>query len=113
VQNVYAFWVTVVFGAHMLCVLLLQRFLPVKASHRAWAKLKAVCTIELVAGLRLKVPTFDDTKLLVACLLWPPACFVSDATDAQGMMISRLPEVLSWNTKTTKSEAWDSLLSAA
>ena len=78
----------------MLCVLLLQRFLPVKASRRAWAKLKAVCTIEPVAGLRLKVPTFDDIKLLAACMLWPPACFVSDATDAQGMMISRFPEVL-------------------
>ena len=33
---------------------------------------------------RLQVPRPDDVKLLLFCLLWPPSCFVSDATDKQG-----------------------------
>ena len=83
-QNVYSFWVVLVFGAHMLSTLLLLRFVPLKAGSRAWAKLKTICTIRLCDCLRLRVPRFDDAKLLAACMLWPPACFVSDATDAQG-----------------------------
>lgn len=85
-QNVYHFWVIAVFGAHMLCTVLLLRFLPVKASRRAWVKLKATCTIKLCRCLSLQIPNFADTKLLAACLLWPPVCFVSDATDAQGAL---------------------------
>ena len=83
-QNVYSFWVTLVFGAHMLSSLLLLHFIPLKACSRAWAKLKTSCTICLCDCVRLQVPVFDDAKLLAACMLWPPACFVSDATDAQG-----------------------------
>ena len=83
-QNVYSFWVVLVFGAHMLSTLLLLRFVPLKAGSRAWAKLKTICTIRLCDCIRLRVPRFDDAKLLAACMLWPPACFVSDATDAQG-----------------------------
>ena len=32
----------------------------------------------------MQVPRPDDVKLLLFCLLWPPSCFVSDATDKQG-----------------------------
>lgn len=32
----------------------------------------------------MHVPALDDMKLLVACLAWPPSCFVSDATDKSG-----------------------------
>ena len=62
---------------------MLLRFVPLKAGSRAWTKLKTMCTICLCDCLRLRVPTFDDAKLLAACMLWPPACFVSDATDAK------------------------------
>ena len=85
-QNVYQFWVVLVFGAHMLCVVLLLRFVPAKASKRAWAKLRATCAIRLCGCLSLRIPGFTDMSLLAACLLWPPACFVSDATDAQGLL---------------------------
>ena len=70
----------------MLATMLLLRFVPVKASRRACAKLKATCKIELCGCLSLRIPGFTDISLLAACLLWPPACFVSDATDAQGML---------------------------
>ena len=85
-QNVYQFWVVLVFGAHMVCIMLLLRFVPAKAPRRAWAKLRATCTIKLCGCLSLRVPGFTDMSLLAACLLWPPACFVSDATDAQGLL---------------------------
>lgn len=85
-QNVYRFWVILVFGAHMLATMLLLRFVPVKASKRACAKLKATCKIALCECLSLHLPGFTDISLLAGCLLWPPACFVSDATDAQGVL---------------------------
>ena len=85
-QNVYQFWVILVFGAHMLGTLLLLRFVPAKASKRAWAKLKFTCTLELCGCVSLRIPSFTDISLLAACLLWPPACFVSDATDLQGLL---------------------------
>ncbi len=69
----------------MLGTLLLLRFVPAKASRRAWAKLKFTHTWELCGCLSLRIPSFTDISLLAACLLWPPACFVSDATDMQGL----------------------------
>ena len=88
-QNVYGFWIILVFGAHMLCTVLLQGLLPLQASRRFWAKLMTTRSIRLCC-CTLRVPAFNDTGLLAACLLWPPACFVSDATDAHGVRRSPL-----------------------
>eukprot|EP00803_Ostreobium_quekettii_P000112 evm.model.scf_716.10 EVM.evm.TU.scf_716.10 scf_716:56808-58130(-) len=35
-------------------------------------------------GTNLPVPTFDNTKLLIARSAWPPSCYVGDATDKEG-----------------------------
>ena len=85
-QNVYQFWVILVFGAHALGTVALLCLVPAKASRRAWAKLTAMGTFELCGGLRLRGPGVMDTSLRAACMLWPPGCFVSDATDAQGRL---------------------------
>jgi hypothetical protein len=34
--------------------------------------------------VRLRLPALNDAKLLLAALVWPPSCFVSDATAKTG-----------------------------
>lgn len=35
-------------------------------------------------GIKLRLPALNDAKLLLAALVWPPSCFVSDATAKTG-----------------------------
>jgi len=72
--------------AHAALVLLLIRFFP--ANEGMWAKLTTTThvTLPLLCGrsLSITLPKGDDMKLLVAAMAWPPSCFVSDSTDAEG-----------------------------
>lgn len=36
--------------------------------------------------VRLRLPALNDAKLLLAALVWPPSCFVSDATAKTGAL---------------------------
>ena len=82
----HGFWVLLVVGVHALAVLLLLRFTPMNGQKRIWDKAAAVHDVALFGGpVRLRLQRFDDVKLLVACMAWPPSAFVSDATDFQGL----------------------------
>ena len=51
-------------------------------------KRTGICELSTMAAQMgtccMQIPRPDDVKLLLFCLLWPPSCFVSDATDRQG-----------------------------
>ena len=75
-------------GAHTAIVLLLLRFSPVPRQKQVWDKVMATVPLQLSLGpckFAIRVPKADDVKLLVCCLAWPPSCYVSDATDKNGM----------------------------
>jgi hypothetical protein len=62
--------VFLLFGLHGAAVLFLVRWAPLPNQAKVWRK--------------VMTPQVDDIKLIVACLAWPPSCFVSDATDRTG-----------------------------
>ena len=39
--------------------------------------------------MQVPVPVPSDIKLLAASLMWPPSCFVSDATDKHGAALAQ------------------------
>ncbi|KAK9916442.1 hypothetical protein WJX75_002644 [Coccomyxa subellipsoidea] len=82
--NIYGFWTLLAVGAHAAAVVLLLRFSPCQGQRRIWDKATASTRAQLGPALQLPLPRFDDVKLLVACMAWPPSVFVSDATDTQG-----------------------------
>lgn len=57
-----------------------------RGQRRIWDKATASTQAQLGTAVKMPVPRFDDVKLLVACMAWPPSVFVSDATDAQGAL---------------------------
>lgn len=63
-------WVFLLLGGHVGAVLLLLRWSPFTGQDLIWKK--------------VTTQPINDIKLLVACLAWPPSCFVSDATDRTG-----------------------------
>ncbi|GMH36591.1 hypothetical protein BSKO_04464 [Bryopsis sp. KO-2023] len=80
-------WILVVIALHAVFILLALRFSVHPRRNIVWQKVAQ--TSEAVSHLGGKkrifhLPVLDDMKLLVACLAWPPACFVSDATDRNG-----------------------------
>jgi hypothetical protein len=91
-------WVFLVFFMHILFVLGLMRMnLPgVPDRKKVWAKLLELKDVALPfqtakyiakrGGKKktIRIPVLDDVKLLTACLIWPPSCFVSNATDKKG-----------------------------
>ncbi|CAL8466733.1 g6269 [Coccomyxa elongata] len=82
--NIYGFWTLLPLGVHAAAVLLLLRFSPGKGQRNIWRKATTATSAELPASVKLSLQRFDDVKLLVACMAWPPSVFVSDATDTQG-----------------------------
>lgn len=55
--------------------------------------------------VKLRLPALNDAKLLLAALVWPPSCFVSDATAKTGAgLLFQSPAVViesvlqSWTT---------------
>lgn len=91
-QNIYGFWTLLPLGVHAAAVLLLMRFSPGKGQRNIWRKATTATSAQLPASVKLPLQRFDDVKLLVACMAWPPSVFVSDATDTQGTNISlKLP----------------------
>ena len=87
-QNIYGFWTLLPLGVHVTALLLLLRFSPGKGQRNIWRKASTATSAQLPASVKLPLPRFDDVKLLVACMAWPPSVFVSDATDTQGTIIS-------------------------
>ena len=86
-QNIKGAWVYAVVGGHVIIVLLLLRFSPLKGQKAVWDKVMATKAVQLRLGRWrpiVHLPRADDVKLLVCCLAWPPSCFVSDATDKNG-----------------------------
>jgi hypothetical protein len=51
--------------------------ITVSEKHKWWPE-------SLFKGRTIALPTLDDTKLLVAAMLWPPSMFVANATDSKG-----------------------------
>lgn len=93
-QNIYGFWILLPLGVHAAAVLLLLRFSPGKGQHNIWRKAATATSAQLPASLKLPLPRFDDVKLLVACMAWPPSVYVSDATDTQGTLSGTLLQCL-------------------
>ena len=93
-------WVFFVFFMHAAIVLLALRFWPRVVGggvpdRGVWAKLVAVERVivsprrkwwpeKLFKGRVLCFPVLDDSKLLVASMIWPPSMFVANATDNKG-----------------------------
>ena len=93
-------WVFFVFFMHAAIVLLALRFWPRVVGggvpdRGVWAKLVAVereivsprrkwWPEKLFKGRVLCFPVLDDSKLLVASMIWPPSMFVANATDNKG-----------------------------
>lgn len=92
-QNIYGFWTLLAVGAHAAAVVLLLRFSPCQGQRRIWDKATASTRAQLGPALQLPLPRFDDVKLLVACMAWPPSVFVSDATDTQGAIPFPSPSI--------------------
>ena len=76
-------WVFFVILAHAAVVLVALRRYPGANRESVLGKLGKMRRASFL-GLPLRLPVFDDAKLLLVCLAWQPSCFVSDATDPQG-----------------------------
>lgn len=94
-------WIFFIFAMHVAFVLLGLRFwniiitggvpdrkvwdkfvkrdlrIQISEKHKWWPE-------RLVKTRTFTLPTLDDTKLLVAAMLWPPSMFISNAVDTQG-----------------------------
>ena len=93
-------WVFFVFFMHAALILLALRFWPRVVGggvpdRGVWAKLTAVERVvvsprrkwwpeKLFRGRVAYFPTLDDSKLLVASMVWPPSMFVANAMDKKG-----------------------------
>ena len=93
-------WVFFVFFMHATLVLIALRFWPRVVGggvpdRGVWKKLVAVERVcisprrkwwpeRLFKGRVVYLPTLDDSKLLVATMIWPPSMFVANATDKKG-----------------------------
>jgi hypothetical protein len=93
-------WVFFVFFMHAVLVLIALRFWPRVVGggvpdRGVWKKLVAVERVivspkrkwwpeRLFKGRVVYLPTLDDSKLLVATMIWPPSMFVANATDKKG-----------------------------
>ena len=93
-------WVFFVFFMHAALVLLALRFWPRLVGggvpdRGVWAKLVALERVavsprrkwwpeKLFRGRVVRFPVLDDSKLLVASMIWPPSMFVANATDKKG-----------------------------
>jgi hypothetical protein len=91
-------WVFLVFFVHILCIIGLMRIKlsGVPDRTKIWSKFVELKDVELPfqsakriaknGGKKktIRIPVLDDVKLLVACLIWPPSCFVSNSTDKKG-----------------------------
>jgi len=86
-QVVRGAWVFAVFGGHAVAVLLAIWLWPGRNQAAIWWKVVALTDVFVGRGawrLKLRLPALNDAKLLLAALLWPPSCFVSDATAKTG-----------------------------
>jgi hypothetical protein len=88
-------WVFFIFFMHAVIVLVALKFWPKLVGggvpdRNVWQKF--VATKETVVKARfwpdnwrrLKVAILDDSKLLLAVMIWPPSMFVANATDKNG-----------------------------
>ena len=77
-------YVIIVFVLHACIILgLLKLRLPGVHDRKVWEKF---CELRefTIFGRKWHLPVLDDIKLLVACLIWPPSCYVSNAADRKG-----------------------------
>jgi hypothetical protein len=83
-QVSYGAYVFVVLGCHAAAVLAALAVGACFDGGAVWRKFTATTSVRLGRRLALPLPKPNDTKLLVACLMWPPSAFISDSTGDVG-----------------------------
>ena len=77
-------YVFLVFFFHACVILgLIKLRLPGVHDKKIWERFCELRPFK-VFGRKVNLPVLDDTKLLVACLIWPPSSYVSNAADRKG-----------------------------
>lgn len=77
-------YVMLVFFVHACIILGLIKYpLSGVPDRKVWERFWEVRPFKIF-GRVWKLPVLDDIKLLVACLIWPPSSYVSNATDRKG-----------------------------
>ena len=77
-------YVFLVFFFHACIILgLIKLRLPGVHDRKVWEKLCETREFT-IRGRKVRLPVLDDMKLLVACLIWPPSSYVSNAADRKG-----------------------------
>lgn len=77
-------YVMLVFFLHACIILgLIRARIPGVQDRKVWERFCEVRSFKIL-GRVWNLPVLDDIKLLVACLIWPPSSYVSNATDRKG-----------------------------